>query len=550
MIGVQANASDRELVEEFFQLFKTSWEFLRPGVEYPVVLLLAGEPPRAATRLLVVYSGEKSPAEPAATAHARDEAGTPFSLFGHTLPVYGPHVIFPAEPATALTRDSGHAATQLRQNGPVREVRVGYDLVEEIRFLLRNGQPVPQAAHPALELHIALLRQLILDAGLPVVEIPPTPAGYELTVCLTHDIDHPVAKNHGFDHTTLGLLYRATIGSVVDVVTGHRPARDLGRNFAAAVQFPLAQFGLAPDPWKNFSRYTEVESGLGATYFVIPHRGRPGRRRNGSAPAKRAACYSLQEVKPELDRAASAGCEIGLHGIDAWMDAESATNERKQIESVGLAEPTGLRMHWLYFDADSPAALDKSGFAYDSTFGYNQTVGYRAGTTQVFRPPGTKRLLELPLHIMDTALFYPSYLHLRPREAHQRVDAMIDQAGRFGGVLTFNWHDRSIAPERLWEKFYAETLHKLRARRTWFPTAAKAVGWFRQRRDASLAVTPAAPGKFNLRATTARTTDFPPLTVRVYKPQPAETGRRASHALFHPFTDTTLEQSLELEISL
>ena len=39
--------------------------------------------------------------------------------------------------------------------------------------------------------------------------------------------------------------------------------------------------------------------------------------------------------------------------------------------------------------------------------GYNETVGFRAGTSQVFAPIGTKHLLELPLHIQDTSLLYP-----------------------------------------------------------------------------------------------------------------------------------------------
>ena len=62
-------------------------------------------------------------------------------------------------------------------------------------------------------------------------------------------------------------------------------------------------------------------------------------------------------------------------------------------------------MHWLYFDSQAPLALEKAGFSYDSTLGYNETIGYRSGTTQVFKHPNTDHLMELPLHIMDTALF-------------------------------------------------------------------------------------------------------------------------------------------------
>ena len=37
-------------------------------------------------------------------------------------------------------------------------------------------------------------------------------------------------------------------------------------------------------------------------------------------------------------------------------------------------------MHWLLHDANTPSVLDEAGYAYDSTVGYNETIGYRAGT--------------------------------------------------------------------------------------------------------------------------------------------------------------------------
>ena len=143
-----------------------------------------------------------------------------------------------------------------------------------------------------------------------------------------------------------------------------------------------------------------------------------------------------------------------------------------------------MRMHWLYFDEQSPCALEAAGAAYDSTIGYNETVGYRAGTTQVYKPLGVTRLLELPLHVMDTALFRPCYLDLSPRQATALVGSMSDNAARFGGVLTLNWHDRSLAPERLWGEVYRDLIRDLKSRGAWFATAGEATSWFRKRRAA------------------------------------------------------------------
>src|SRR5204862_1892523 len=94
----------------------------------------------------------------------------------------------------------------------------------------------------------------------------------------------------------------------------------------------------------------------------------------------------------------------------------------------------------------------------------------------------------LPMHIMDTALFYPSHMNLSTKEAKGAVAPLLDNANRFGGVLTVNWHDRSIAPERLWHTPYQELLDDLKSKRAWFATGKQAVSWFRKRRAAAIDV--------------------------------------------------------------
>ena len=87
-------------------------------------------------------------------------------------------------------------------------------------------------------------------------------------------------------------------------------------------------------------------------------------------------------------------------------------------------------MHWLFFDEHSPGVLDQAGFSYDSTVGFRETIGYRAGTMQVYKPLGVKNLLELPLHVMDTALFYPSYLNLGENEAREVGQEVTQRRGK------------------------------------------------------------------------------------------------------------------------
>src|SRR5215467_4082735 len=298
----------------------------------------------------------------------------------------------------------------LKESAAGAVVRIGYDLFQEVRSLLTVGQPPANADAPALELHIGLLRDLITRSGIPLLEIPPVPSGYNFMSCLTHDLDHPSLRKHCFDHTMFGFLYRATVQTLVHACRGRKPVGKLARNLAAASRLPLVYLGVARDPWSSFDRYLQLEAGAGSTYFVIPKRDYAGRAASGQAPVKRASRYSVTDIKPQLEKIMSAGCEVSLHGLDAWLDSDSGSEERETLFKTSGTRETGVRMHWLYFNEQSPAALDRAGFSYDSSFGYNQTVGFRAGTAQAFRPAGAANLLELPLHVMDTALFYPNYL--------------------------------------------------------------------------------------------------------------------------------------------
>src|SRR5262249_28583353 len=137
------------------------------------------------------------------------------------IPIYGHVVRFPDIGGSFLKDErNGQAVGYEHQTADQAICRLGYDLVSEIRILLVTGQSVANAGAPTLELHIALLRDLIVRHGATLMEIPPVPDGYNFIVCLTHDVDHPSIRAHGWDHTTLGFLYRAVIGSVQRFLKG------------------------------------------------------------------------------------------------------------------------------------------------------------------------------------------------------------------------------------------------------------------------------------------------------------------------------------------
>jgi hypothetical protein len=318
-----------------------------------------------------------------------------------------------------------------------------------------------------------------------LVEIPPVPKGYQFIACLTHDVDHPSIRQHEFDHTMFGFVYRALVGSVFSLLRGRASVRTLLANWIAVLKLPFVYLGLTRDFWNSLALYSELEGGARSTFFVIPFKGRAGQLGGHEAPSFRASGYGAADIAPQIRDLLASGNEIGLHGIDSWNDPSKAREELDELRRITSLQNVGVRMHWLYFEMESPGILEEAGVAYDSTVGFNEAIGYRAGTTQVYKPLNATKMLELPLHIMDTALFLPGRQNLSSGEAKNRVDAIIDNAVRFGGVVTVNWHDRSIVPERMWDEFYTNLLSDLRTRGAWLASAGETVRWFRMRRSAT-----------------------------------------------------------------
>jgi hypothetical protein len=550
MIGVIADSADHAVVREFFELFKTPWEFFQSDRKYEVLLCAGDVRFDEAAKLVLRYSGSKIAFDDQKKLQTRCPEGNThiFSHQGSRIPIYGNCLTFP-EIANGILVDenSRECAAYLDESDNRVVARIGYDLFGEIRTLLTSGQPAANASLPALDLHIAFLRDWITGCGVPLVEIPPVPNEYQFAACLTHDVDHPAVRQHKWDHTVFGFLYRAIFGSLRKAIRGQMSVPDMFRNWAAALKLPFVHLGLAKDFWRDFDdRYLELEKGLRSTFFVIPFSNRPGSKLSGAAPALRAARYGALDISDAIHKLTAAGCEVGLHGIDAWVDSAKAHQELDEIRRLTGTSEVGVRMHWLYYDQQSPVVLEQAGAAYDSTIGYNETVGYRAGTAQVYKPLNANRLLELPLHIMDTSLFYPSHLGLSGQQAKSLIRPMLDNAVRFGGTLTINWHDRSLAPERLWDDFYSDLVQELKSRSAWVSTASQATAWFRKRRSATFETDTSTPGRIRARVAVDQRDNLPALRLRFHMPQ--KLGSISTHVSCS-YVDTVVGERLDVRIA-
>ncbi len=538
MIGVVARENQTRVVEEFFELFKTPWEFFRPGQNYDVVVATTNEIPEVATKLLVLSSPDRTSLDARLGISFGELHQGGILADGHnSFPVYRELcTLTGGNDVAEYLKLGAETAALIFQSEYVTTVRLGYDLFHEVEFLLTEGQPVEQASTPTLDLHIEMLRQWMMKAGVAFLEVSPTPAQYSFIACLTHDIDFVAIRDHFFDHSILGFVYRATLGNLRSCMRGRISLTRLLKGWFAVLSLPFVYAGWAKDFWEPFEWYLQVEKDLPATYFLIPFKRRAGEKVASAGAARRATAYDVSDLGKQTANLLKHGCELGVHGIDSWHDVEKGSAEIAAVTSVTGKSASGIRMHWLLNDSNTFSVLEQAGYAYDSTVGYNETVGYRAGTSQVFRPLSANTLLELPMHIQDGALFYPQRLDLTEPEAEKRCQELVTNSKKFGGALTLLWHDRSHGPERFWGEFYASMVQNLKSSNVWFGSAGQIVDWFQKRREVQFAGnTPRLRQNVKLPS--------PPLNIRIYDPRNT-TGPSQIDLSWDGTNNRELEQSL------
>jgi hypothetical protein len=139
-------------------------------------------------------------------------------------------------------------------------------------------------------------------------------------------------------------------------------------------------------------------------------------------------------------------------------------------------------------------------------------------------------------------------MDLSDEQANAAMLRLVENATRSGGVLTVNWHDRSLGPERLWGDPYRNLLRDLRARTPWFATATQAVSWFQKRRATSFVNVAQDGARIRVQlAINCTAADLPPLTVRVYNNGTSKQSR--CHSESATFEDFTIDNSEQLLIA-
>jgi hypothetical protein len=271
------------------------------------------------------------------------------------------------------------------------------------------------------------------------------------TIALTHDVDTP------WRWTRIGLR-----GAAARLKQNVRHAR-LGpavRETTGLATVPLHRLR-GTDPNWRFEQILAEERRRGATgssfYVIASHHD----------PHDGAAADAYSRLRPRLvETLLEAGGEVGLHGsYTAADDPVRLAAEKQKLEA--LAGPiTGHRYHYLRVDPlRNLAPLVDVGLRYDTTLGFPDALGFRAGIARPFRPWDFEReepldLIEVPLAVMDATLAEERYLGLAAKRAEPQLMQLLDRAAEYGGAFAVLWHPDRFDPATSggWDRLYSRLL--------------------------------------------------------------------------------------------
>lgn len=157
--------------------------------------------------------------------------------------------------------------------------------------------------------------------------------------------------------------------------------------------------------------------------------------------------------------------------------------QKKQLGAAAGSQILTCRQHYLQYEITSTPKLQvKAGFLADSTQGFTRSIGFRAKTSFPYRvwdfqTESALPILEIPLHVMDTALFFGSEAVVTEAEAVRRVTRLLNNIERVHGCLTLNWHPHNIVRPAIWNT-YRVILEEAHRRGAWGCSVEQLMNWW------------------------------------------------------------------------
>jgi len=208
------------------------------------------------------------------------------------------------------------------------------------------------------------------------------------------------------------------------------------------------------DYWSSFERNNEVSS----VFYVYANEGRKKSPRSWLIDPSYDVLsnFRLQEQLRALN---NEGFEIGLHGsFNSARSFDLLSREKEVLESALCLAVNKTRQHWLnYVEKITPYIHEKL-FKEDSTIGWNNIMGFRAGIASRYRPFDHKndRAFDhyiIPQIIMDSHLF--DYSKVTESEGLESAIKILQcTEGHKNIHYSISWHPNTAHSDFGWHKSY------------------------------------------------------------------------------------------------
>ena len=300
------------------------------------------------------------------------------------------------------------------------------------------------------------------DPARPLIRLKPWPEGRPFAAHLSHDLD---------------LVRKGDLGMGLRHLAGFwRDRRNAPLGFGKVSTWCRTGGSLKADPYWQPRRWAEAEErrGFRSDWFVLASTG------DNAVP------YRLEEIAGDLKSLASRGHGVGLHGsAPSYRETGRLATEKRLLERGLGREVSAVRQHNLSLAGfDTWRAQAAAGFTVDTSLGFNEAAGWRAGTSFPIPSPAGRGLTLLPLTVMDGVLLLPP--QGSPAKAAARCQTLLEAARRAGGVAAFDWHGQVTDPVDYPHYFetYEALLDGVAASGAWVATASGIAAWWRQRAEA------------------------------------------------------------------
>jgi hypothetical protein len=179
---------------------------------------------------------------------------------------------------------------------------------------------------------------------------------------------------------------------------------------------------------------------------------RPALYWKASPPSPFDSGYDIADprISRVMDWAFCRNIEMGVHpGYQTFLSPTELRNEVERCRKALGTECIGGRQHYLRWSPETWAHWEQCGLAYDSSVGYADRAGFRAGTCWPYFPWLWKQnrraaLLEIPLILMDRTLVSRQYMGKTPEEALATARDLMRKCEAVGGVITLLWHNNCL----------------------------------------------------------------------------------------------------------